>query len=38
MNELELIIALLVLLGDGEWIELEIDEVEWSELRFDHWN
>lgn len=34
MNELELKIALLVLLGDGEWIELEIDKVEWEAPKY----
>ena len=38
MTNLEILITLLALLGDGEWIDLEIDQVEWTDPAYEHQN
>lgn len=38
MTNLEIVITLLALLGDDKWIDLEIDQVEWTNLAYGHQN
>jgi len=38
MTTLELYVTLLASLGEGTWLVLEIDQVEWTNPRYHHQN
>lgn len=38
MSAYELYVTLLALLGEGTWLLLELDPVEWTDSQYNHQN